>query len=195
MAAWNRRTRVPEGAETTARARIGRPRWRWAAAAVAVPLAAAAGFAGAVRTDLVPRPPQWPEALGPPYTDERGCPTGEGDAIIDWVPFLRFGGRRYSAQSPDGAPFETVGASRISEVLGEITCSVPSTGAGGLERPSYPDGTAPFVPVGTPVHRLRGLPVECAVVMELHGKMTVYYAMAPNADRPTRACPDTRLTE
>ncbi|ROO91230.1 hypothetical protein EDD29_8982 [Actinocorallia herbida] len=173
-------------------------RWswrRWAAVAAAVPLVAAGGFAGGVRADLVPRPLGWPEALSPPILDARGCPTGVGDAQIDWVPFLWFDGRQYTAWGPEGK-LELVEPGRVSGALGEITCSVPSTGSADLamEPHPYPDGSAPFVPVGTPVHGLRGLPVKCAVAMELHGKMTVYHAIAENADRPKEGCSRNRVS-
>ncbi|MDX6738331.1 hypothetical protein [Actinocorallia sp. A-T 12471] len=166
-------------------------RWgRVAGASAVLAVVVAGGFAGAVRADLVPRPAGWPQALSPSYVDERGCPTGEGDAIIDWVAFVWFDGRQYEAWTGGKEP-ETVSAARVGNVLGEITCSLPSTGSAdsALGPPSYPDGTAPFVPVGTPIHGLRGVSGACAVVIDLFGKPTVYHAMTPGASRPTRACP------
>lgn len=164
-------------------------RRRWAAVAAGLPVLAAAGFAGAVRLDAVDRPPGWPAALSPPAVDARGCPTGEGDAITDWVAFLRFGGRSYLARLP-GEEGETVPRDGTAGVIGKITCSLPSTGTGDIvSTDSYPDGTAPFVPVGTPIHAVAGLPPECAVALELHGELTVYRAVVESPNRPEPACP------
>ena len=117
-----------------------------------------------------------------------GCPREKHGAVVDWTPFLRFGGRTYHSALFE-AP-ERVGRAKVGEEVGRVVCHLSSRSDAERLISSYPDGTAPFLRVGTSVHRLVGHPVECRVVVDDEGDFTVYVARHEVNGRDAPSCPD-----
>ncbi|GAA0955256.1 hypothetical protein GCM10009550_39760 [Actinocorallia libanotica] len=117
-----------------------------------------------------------------------GCPREKHGTVVDWTPFLRFGGRTYHSTLFE-AP-ERVGRAKVGEEVGKVVCHLSSRSDAERLISSYPDGTAPFLRVGTSVHRLVGHPVECRVVVDDEGDFTVYVARHEVNGRDVPSCPD-----
>ncbi|WP_106398038.1 hypothetical protein [Actinocorallia populi] len=119
---------------------------------------------------------------------DTGCPGEDRDSIVDWTPFLRFDGRTYHSTVFEDP--ERVGRSQVGEEVGRVTCRLSSHSDADRPTASYPDGTAPFLRVGTPIHRLAGHPVACRVVVDDEGKFTVYAARHEVNGREVPSCPE-----
>ena len=148
---------------------------------IGVAAAAAAAVVAAVSAPTVLR-------LVPGQGDDTGCPGTEHDTIVDWTRFLRFDGRTY-----EGAAFEAperVERSRVGAEVGRVTCHLSSHSDADRPVTSLPDGTAPFLRVGTSIHRLAGHPVECRVAVAEDGGFTVYVAQREVNGRSVPACPE-----
>ena len=52
----------------------------------------------------------------------------------------------------------------------------------------FPDGTAPFLPVGAALYEIRGYAVSCRIAAEDHGKLVVYVAEREVNGRSTPVC-------
>ena len=116
-------------------------------------------------------------SLSPTSSSSRStapCPAEGGDAIVDWVQFIRFDGRTYLAQYGTGP--RTIDPSQRGRVIGNIRCSLSDRSDPNRETKDFPDGTAPFLPVGAALYEIRGYTVSCRIAAEDQGKLVVYLA-------------------
>ncbi len=110
-----------------------------------------------------------------------GCPQGRllpaGQAeAIDYVDFLRYNGRSYDAGR------QRVPASQLGETVTHVRCSLVAKEDQRRGPPPIINGTASFLPVGTPVYQVHGYPPACRLAAYLHGSLHLYLARAqPNA--------------
>src|SRR5262249_14829632 len=89
-----------------------------------------------------------------------GCPLGRllphGGAIaIDYVDFLRFGGRMYIATP------RSVKTAGLGRVIAHVRCSLAAEENQRRAEPALTDLTASFLAAGSAVYRLRGYPPGC----------------------------------
>jgi hypothetical protein len=120
-----------------------------------------------------------PEATPPPHRATAGitpCPQGTllggGQAqMVDYVDFLVFRGHQYLAGGLGGSPVPV--PRRLGAVVGHVRCSLLNapTNRG---VPPQPDGTAAFLPVGTPLYAVPGLPVGCELAARREGQVVAY---------------------
>lgn len=161
-----------------------------------------------VLPNLLPAPQRATPAAPPPATVaasptvEPGCPEpspvpGGGAVAIDYVDVLHWGGRSYLALGGDD-----IGVRALGDVVGVVRCSIDEIGEGGsVPVPApWPDGTATFVPAGTPIRVVAGQDDRCYLATAAHGGMKVFAALDADADvaTPEPACADvpepTRLS-
>ena len=99
-------------------------------------------------------------------TDE-DRPDTEANAVVDWVDFVRLGGRMY-------------GHSRTSTLepnaLGDVVGRVCFTLADVVSNPSYRlvDGDAAFLPIGTELRAFEGADPDLRVAALVNGQVKVY---------------------
>ncbi|WP_181780426.1 hypothetical protein [Pseudonocardia pini] len=100
--------------------------------------------------------------------------------VVDFVDFLRWGGREYVAgpgvlADEDLGP--AVGVSRCSfRELNDRT---------GQMTPAPVDGDTGFLPAGTPFFAVSGWAPECRIAAAHGGRLTEYLAQDPNAAHAT----------
>jgi len=104
-----------------------------------------------------------------------GCPLGRllphGEAIaIDYVDFLRLGGRMYIA---NGKP---VRASELGRVITHIRCSLIAEEDQRRGEPPLINRTASFLRVGSGVYEVQGYPARCRLAAYLRGRLQLYFA-------------------
>jgi hypothetical protein len=109
-----------------------------------------------------------------------GCPgsatgqsSGGSSVMIDWIDMLEFSGHQYAtglAANVDVAP------SKVGAVLGVTRCHIADSTAGPEFR--FRDGDATFLPVGSEVHAIRGVPVTSAVTVCKAGRWLYYKVVA-----------------
>lgn len=100
-----------------------------------------------------------------PSTDAHG---DVHDVVIDYADVLHFDGRDY--QSTDNTPLKQ-GA--LGSGVGHVACTL--TGPGHVD-PAYQmqDGDAAFIPTGTTIYTLKGVPAEQELAAEHDGVMHLY---------------------
>lgn len=103
------------------------------------------------------------------------CVRGHDAALtqIDYVDFVQFGGRQYvgtgehvpAIPMPSGIPFP-------GPRIGTVQCTLSETLPGQDYRPQ--DGDAAYLPVGTVLHAVVGMPVSSAIAAETRNGMMLY---------------------
>src|SRR5262245_55207132 len=161
------------------RARIRR-NVRTVAAAGASALAVAAVAVAA--TSLVPAGTTSPspvagrtiESKPTPGPTSGQCVRGHDAAVqIDYIDFVQVGGRQYEGTGeqvpaipmPSGIPFP-------GPRIGTVKCTLSEIQPGPDYRPR--DGDASYLPVGTVLHAVVGMPVSSAVAAETSSGMMLY---------------------
>jgi hypothetical protein len=114
------------------------------------------------------------------------CPSKVAGLTVDWVEFVRFGGRTYQALS--NTKSRTIDPSQRGQGLGKITCALSHNSDPNRESKDLPDGTAAFLPLGTALYEIRGYTVSCRIAAENGGKLVVYLAQHEVNRRPTPVC-------
>lgn len=197
---------VPEPLEPGTVARLTRGRRGSAVAAVAAPLTAALVVAGAatvfgirslgsghgtvarVRPPMsVTAPAQSSSTVADPPSPAAGCPAtrrfpvGRG-AAIDYIDFVVLHGRTYDL------PFSTRSRPRVdpgslTRQVGAVDCTISDVVSDNryVVRGRFTDGDASFLPVGTPLLAIRGYPPSCRIGAVVEGRVSVYFAIQPNA--------------
>ncbi len=92
---------------------------------------------------------------------------------IDYIDFVQFGGRQYEGTGervpaipmPSGIPFP-------GPRIGTVQCTLSEIMPGPDYRPR--DGDAAFLPVGTVLHAVVGMPVSSAIAAETSSGMMLY---------------------
>lgn len=81
------------------------------------------------------------------------CPSGSdgADMLVDYVPFVRHGGLQYVGWGSAASP---VAPDQVGRQVGTVTCRLSDT-AYDPDRQAQ-DGDAAFLPVGAPLHALKG---------------------------------------
>ena len=123
-------------------------------------------------SDAAPTTAHSPGRHGPARA---GCPLGrllpQGQGIaIDYVDFLRFGGRTYVA----GA--EHAGATKLGRVITHVRCSLVAEEDQRHAEPPLIDGTASFLGAGSAIYQVRGYATSCRLAAFLGGQLRVYLA-------------------
>ena len=91
---------------------------------------------------------------------------------IDWIDVVQFGGRQY-AQGLSAGP-TTIDPAKVGPLLGKTRCHIADSSAG--PHFNFRDGDATFLPVGSEVHLIRGVPVTKAVAVYRSGHWLYYKA-------------------
>jgi hypothetical protein len=153
--------------------RVRRRRQGWTAAAAATGVLATVGVAALIAG---PMGDDGPTVAGPtPSTSsagERECPPTGPDADreqVDYVDFLRLGGREYSTAS---SFVHTLPARLIGTRVGTVRCTISQIKPGADYEPV--DGDAAFLPRGTAIYAVRGYPVTARVAALVDGKYVAY---------------------
>ncbi len=132
------------------------------------------------RTPQVAVPAATPTASAPgtasPTPQSVVCPTASppDNSIRDWADVLVWGGYDYSGRFTDD-PVE------VGEQVGVVTCNIQvisNDGHSDVPRP-WPDGTATFVPVGTPLLTVAGQDPRCYLAARFGGQLSVFRAWEP----------------
>lgn len=122
--------------------------------------------------------PGRPEA---PRAAAHSCPSsgpareGASAVIVEWVDFIQLDGRQYVA-AVGGRSHPPVPAAQLGPAVGVTACKIAGSSAG----PDYQlrDGDAAFLPPGTVVRTIRGVPTTRAVTASRDGRY-LYYAAQP----------------
>jgi len=96
-------------------------------------------------------------------------PPGRSSAI-DYVDFLRFGGRTYLAS---GQPIK---GAALGRVITHVRCSLASAENERRGAPPIVDGTAAFIAAGAAVYQVRGYPPGCRLAAYSVGQLRLYLA-------------------
>jgi hypothetical protein len=160
--------RQPSLDELVTRARGRRRTALVASAAVSVVVVAAA----VAVASAAPGASHTIRPVGPTTTTPGGCDVKPFSGILDYVDFVRVGG-----QSMDNLTATVERAADLGSVVMTVTCQLDDR----HEEVTRRDGTASFLPVGTPVHAVNGFDPRCRVAAEVDGHVHVYLAQDPNA--------------
>ena len=130
-----------------------------------------------------------PAGWCPPASPEP-APSDQGvrhAVAIDYVDFLQWGGRNYTAATSFGvARLGTVPAATRADLgptVFTVRCRLGQWNEITHAEPSVTDGDAAFLPSETPVRAMRGWPIECRLVAETTDGLAVY--LADSTDRGT----------
>jgi hypothetical protein len=93
-----------------------------------------------------------PPATASPASGRACPPRMTGNAIVDYVDFVRIGGREYIAGR--GGPVRTVPRARLGRKLGTVRCELSAIRPDPYYHPV--DGDAGYLPAGTPVYEVSG---------------------------------------
>lgn len=110
---------------------------------------------------------------------------GVSTVMVDWVDFLQLHGVQYVAADRQGSP-QSVSPQELGAVVGRITCMLSALKFTKQPGPAV-DGDAAFLPVGTEVHAIRGMPPSCRVTAKHQGVNRVYVAMTDPGDSTSAA--------
>jgi hypothetical protein len=99
----------------------------------------------------------------------RLLPAGTGEAV-DYIDFLRLGGRSYDAVAGHIAPRQ------LGPVITHIRCSLTAEEDQRRSAPPVTDRTAAFLPVGARVYQVHGYSAACRVAAYGPQGLTVYLA-------------------
>jgi hypothetical protein len=117
--------------------------------------------------DATASPGQPPAGLGCP-------PRMSGNSIVDYVDFVRFGGREYIAGRTGTA--QKVPRASLGRRLGTVRCDLSAVRPDPYYHPV--DGDAGYLPAGTPLYEIRGTPTGKRIAA-LVGKDWVVYEVYP----------------
>ena len=168
-----------------------RRRRRWAGAAVAAGIAVLIGAAVTVPY-VVARSGRPGVAAGgrpsvrsapdrQPGPAAGACPTRDPGSMVDYVDFVRVGGREYLAGLPDR--YLTVSRDALREKVAVVRCTLAAIQPGPRYQPE--DGDASWLPAGTPVYGIAGYQLEARLAaLGPDGRYRVYIAYpAPSTTR------------
>ena len=120
----------------------------------------------------------WNESRGA-YSSEEDLP---GNAIMDWVNFIRFGGHEYLSKARWGED-DQVEESRLGEVLYRVAFHVDANLVPGDYRPR--DGDAAFLPPGTAIHSVDGYSPSEALAAVVDGEVWLFKRSVASPSTPT----------
>ncbi len=97
-------------------------------------------------------------------------PPMSGNSIVDYVDFVRFGGREYIAGRTGTA--KKVPRASLGRLLGTVRCDLSSV----QPDPDYHpvDGDAGYLPAGTPLYEIRGTPTGKRIAARVGTDWVVY---------------------
>lgn len=137
--------------------------------------AAGCGTVGNSGTD-VPGPEGSTTSSGNPQRGSacRTTPTtGDSTIMVDWVDMVQLHGVQYISDL-DGT-LSAVAPAQLGPVVGRVQCQLNVLKF--QTEPGPPvDGDAPFLPIGTEVHAIRGYQPTCRVAAQVGGVNRVYLA-------------------
>jgi hypothetical protein len=135
------------------------------------------------RAALAPASGTDPFPSCPPTTK---LPDGQRQSV-DYVDFLVHSGVTYLGVGAIGGPPPAdlaVSAGQIGPIVMTVRCRIADlTAAGDVNAPTNAEGTAAFVPAGTPVHAIVGYAPACRLLVATNGTPRVYLAMKPGGTR------------
>lgn len=105
-------------------------------------------------------------------------PPGEGNAV-DYVDFFEYHSRFYLV-----APAGNTGPVSLGSVVTRVRCTL-TTASDRRQPPPVVDGTAAFLPAGTPVYAVAGYSPRCRLAAYLGGRLHVYLAQRRGVRLPT----------
>ncbi len=105
-----------------------------------------------------------------------------GNAIMDWVNFIRFGGHEYLSKARRGGG-DQVEESRLGEVLYRVAFHVDANLVPGDYRPR--DGDAAFLPPGTAIHSVDGHSPSETLAAAVDGEVWLFRKSSPGPSTPT----------
>ncbi len=160
--------------------RVRRRRQAWSAGA-----AAAAVLAIATTAAIVAGQPRGNEPIAGPSTEATPTatastcpPTGKDAATlqIDYIDFVRFGGREYIGEWTPARALPTV---LIGQRVGTVSCTISQIKPAVDYRSK--DGDAAFLPAGTPLYAVRGYPASARLAAPRDGEYVLYEAKGATA--------------
>ena len=105
-----------------------------------------------------------------------------GNAIMDWVNFIHFGGHEYLSNAMRGEGDE-VDESRLGEVLYRVAFHVDANLVPGDYRPR--DGDAAFLPPGTAIRSVDGYSPSEVLAAVVEGEVWLFKRSVPGPSTPT----------
>ena len=93
--------------------------------------------------------------------------------IIDWIDVVQIGGIQYAHGLSAGPA--TIDVAKVGALLGKTRCHIADSDAG--PHFTFRDGDATFLPIGSKVHFIRGVPVGEAVAVYRSGQWLYYKAV------------------
>ena len=113
--------------------------------------------------------------------NDSSAPT-KSATTIDYVDFIRFGGREYLSGIVTAAP---INRTQVSELATRSRCAFSELNKRTGKDPGPPrDGDTAFLAAGTPIYAVRGWAPACRLAAEHDGQAFVYLATDPAASRP-----------
>jgi hypothetical protein len=138
-------------------------------------------LAGCAKPTTGPASPHSSDRSGAtsPIAQGLPCPspaTGQAGArvMIDWIDMIKWGGHQYAAQLP--ASTSTVAPGKVGSRIGLTRCHIADSTAG--PQFTFHDGDATFLPVGTEINTIKGVPADTAVTAYRAGHWLYYRAVA-----------------
>ena len=110
----------------------------------------------------------------------------KSSTTIDYVDFIRFGGREYLSGILTAAP---INRTQLGELITRSRCAFSELNNRTGKDPGPPrDGDTAFLAAGTPIYAVRGWAPACRLAAERDGQVFVYLATDPAASpaRPAR---------
>ena len=105
-----------------------------------------------------------------------------GNAFMDWVNFIRFGGSEYLSKGKRGSGDEAE-ESRLGEVLYRVAFHVDANLMPGDYRPR--DGDAAFLSPGTTIHSVDGYSPSEVLAAVVNGEVWLFKRTVPGPSTPT----------
>ena len=124
--------------------------------------------------------PEVSSATSSPTHATGDCPAvkkASGFVTIDYVDFIRHGGRDYMSGAYPGA-IQLVPASQLGAVVFHVRCSLSELNDRTGKQPvRHRDGDAAFVHAGEPVYAVQGWSIGCRLAARHDGQLHLYLAM------------------
>ncbi len=144
-----------------------------AAAGLAAVLLSGCGAGGTAEQEVATSPAAGDPSGGGDWSGpaDRVCPEGGGDALIDWVDFVKLDGRVYSLT---GSPEATADPELVRRPVGKVRCRLSDM----VSDPDYriQNGDAAFLPLGTRVYRFGKSDPRLRVLVKRENGYRVYEA-------------------
>jgi hypothetical protein len=116
---------------------------------------------------------------GPSPTAAAACHYVTGNAIYEYVDFVKVGGVTLT-HGFGAEPYPAVHPENLGGIVGTVHCRLADTD-GRARTDNLADGTSSFLAIGTPLYAVKGYDPACRVAARMDGKLQAYLALDDKA--------------